>query len=306
MPWPVPQTDSAAHPARTSPAGRPGWPGRIRHGRPGGPSVSPGFALANGVRSGLPRGVAWGLGWLCLAPHRPAGQAATAGQGRWPMTHAALVNAALVFFLALVTLLLVMFIGAVIAAPSASPGSSATPEGEAPAPLPRRQPPATAPARPAALPRRRPPLSAANAADTVRWSDADPATDLPVSVYNGVRRPKVSGSPPWGPAPKPPASTRGQPTTPRPDRSCGQTRGRCPRLPGGPPTARHRRARPRPQATRPDIPGTPGDADQRRRILPGSPSAARRRARGQARRAGHRDGRAGPCTRDRGRGSSSE
>ena len=50
------------------------------------------------------------------------------------MTHAALVNAALVFFLALVTLLLVMFISAVIAAPSVSPGSSATPEGEAPAP----------------------------------------------------------------------------------------------------------------------------------------------------------------------------
>jgi hypothetical protein len=45
------------------------------------------------------------------------------------MTHAALMNAALLFFLVFVTLLLVMFIGAEIMAPSAPPDSSAPAPG---------------------------------------------------------------------------------------------------------------------------------------------------------------------------------
>ena len=115
------------------------------------------------------------------------------------MTHAALVDPALFFFLVFMTLLLVMFLGAVIVAPPAFPGSPAPPVLEvhalpavqAPAPLPRRQPRATTPK-----------------AGAAGWSaDADNAAShdaAPIPVYDSVRRPKVSGSPPWGPAPKPP------------------------------------------------------------------------------------------------------
>jgi hypothetical protein len=137
------------------------------------------------------------------------------------MTHAALMNAALFFFLLFLTLLLVTFVGAVIVAPSAPPGSGSpeAPAGEAPAPpgleapmppvhapMPPAHapmPPAHAPVPPAPLPRRQP-LTTATAAGTTRWSDASAATNAPPPVYNGVRPPKVSGSPPWGPAPKPP------------------------------------------------------------------------------------------------------
>ncbi len=123
------------------------------------------------------------------------------------MTHAALINAAL-FFLVFLTLLLLMFIGAVMVAPSAPPrsGSPEAPAGETPAPpgLEAPMPPPTHVAVPSAPLSRRRPLTTATAAGTTRWSDAGAATDGPPPVYNEVRRPKVSGSPPWGPVRKPP------------------------------------------------------------------------------------------------------
>ena len=118
------------------------------------------------------------------------------------MTHAALTNPALFYFLVFITLLLVMFLGAVIAAPPASSGSPAPPVLEVHA-LPVVQ----AAAPPAPLPVRRP-RATAPAAGTAGWSAAaDNAAShdaAPMPVYSSVRRPKVSGSPPWGPAPKPP------------------------------------------------------------------------------------------------------
>ena len=120
------------------------------------------------------------------------------------MTYAALMNAALFFFLLFLTLLLVTFVGAVIVAPSAPPGSGSpeAPVGEAPvsAGPEAATPPVQAPMP---LPRRRP-LTTATAAGTTRRSDASAPTNAPPPVYNGVRRPKVSGSPPWEPAPRPP------------------------------------------------------------------------------------------------------
>jgi hypothetical protein len=122
------------------------------------------------------------------------------------MTHAAQMNAALIF-LVFLTLLLVAFVGAVIVAPSAPPGSGSpeAPAGEAPPPpgVEAATPLAHVPVPPAPLPRRRP-LTTATAAGTTHWSDADVATDILRPVYNEVRRPEVSGSPPWGPAPRPP------------------------------------------------------------------------------------------------------
>jgi hypothetical protein len=121
------------------------------------------------------------------------------------MTHAAPMNAALFFFLVFLTLLLVMFIGAVIMAPTAPPGSPAPPAGEAPAPPGLEAPmppPAHVPVPLAPLPRR--PVTTATTASTTRWPDADVATDVLPPVYNEVRRPMVSSSPPWGPAPRPP------------------------------------------------------------------------------------------------------
>jgi hypothetical protein len=115
------------------------------------------------------------------------------------MTYAARTDPALFFFLVFVTLLLVLFIGAVIVAPAATPDS--------PAPLavePLPPPPVRAPAPPP-LPRRQP-QAAATTAGAARWSaGAEAATDIiPMPVYRGVRRPEVSGGPPWGPAVKPP------------------------------------------------------------------------------------------------------
>ncbi len=132
-------------------------------------------------------------------------KSAMAGQRRLSMTHAALMNAALFFFLVFMTLLLVAFIGAVIVAPAEPPGSPAPPAGEASAPpgLEAPTPTVHAPVPPAPLPRRQP-LTTATAAGTTRWSDAGAATNALPPVYNGVRPAKVSGSPPWGPAPKPP------------------------------------------------------------------------------------------------------
>jgi hypothetical protein len=117
------------------------------------------------------------------------------------MTHEALTNPALFFFLAGMTLLLVMFLGAVIVAPPASPGSPAPQVLEVHA-----MPVVQAPAPPAPLPRRRQ-LATAPTAGAAGWSaDADTASDAgaPMPAYDRVLRPKVSGGPPWGPAPKPP------------------------------------------------------------------------------------------------------
>jgi hypothetical protein len=126
------------------------------------------------------------------------------------MTHAALMNAALLLFLVFVTLLLVMFIGAVIVAPSAPPDSS-TPAPETPAPPapePAALPVPEMPGSPAPLPRRRP-LATVSAAGVASWSadaDADGRAGAPMPVYSAVLRPEVSGGPPWGPAPKPPGA----------------------------------------------------------------------------------------------------
>jgi hypothetical protein len=126
------------------------------------------------------------------------------------MTHAALVNAALFWFLAAMTLLLVMCLTAVILAPSQRPGSH-TPHEHQPA----VRPPPAASTPPPPLPRRQAsaaaPTAGFHAAPTAgfhRWSAAgDEATEvgvLPPMIHDRIERPKVSGSPPWEPAPKPP------------------------------------------------------------------------------------------------------
>jgi len=119
------------------------------------------------------------------------------------MTHAALTNAVLFVFLVFMTVLLVTFVGAVIAAPPAS----AVPEADAPLtvqPLAPRA--AQPPSPPPPLPRRRP-LATASAAGTAHWSaDANAASPngAAMPAYTRVDRLQVSGGPPWGPAPKPP------------------------------------------------------------------------------------------------------
>jgi hypothetical protein len=117
------------------------------------------------------------------------------------VTHAALTDPTLFYFLVGMTLLLVMFLGAVIAAPPASPDSPAPQVLEVHA-LPVVQ----APAAPGPLPRRAPPATAPTAGAGGWSAEADAASQdgAPMPVYDSVRRPEVSGSPPWGPAPKPP------------------------------------------------------------------------------------------------------
>ena len=116
------------------------------------------------------------------------------------MTHAALVNDALVWFLIVMTLLLVMFLTAVILAHCEPHSSPAPPRHKAsapPRPLPVRRPPATTPPPQPLV--RRPPAAAG-------WSGGDDATQefrALVLMQNRVEWPKVSGKPPWDPAPKP-------------------------------------------------------------------------------------------------------
>lgn len=120
------------------------------------------------------------------------------------MTHADLVNDALLGFLIVMTLLLVMCVAAVFFAPAEAAGSPVSPRHKAPAaalPLPARRTPATTPP----LPVRRPRAAALTPA-AAGWSGADDATQefrVRVLVQNGVERLKVSGRPPWDPAPKP-------------------------------------------------------------------------------------------------------
>jgi hypothetical protein len=142
------------------------------------------------------------------------------------MTHTALVNTALFWFLVVMTLLLVMCILAVIVSPSQVPSSHAAHSRQdvAPSlPLPPAQPPATTP--PPLVPRRQPPVT--EPAGFNGWPVPDPGTTepgaplplmhdrMPQPEVSGkppwellkqdrIPRPEVSGSPPWGPAPKPP------------------------------------------------------------------------------------------------------
>jgi hypothetical protein len=123
------------------------------------------------------------------------------------MTHAALANAAVFWLLAAMTVLLVMCLIAVILAPAQQPASPAPPEYQAialPPPLPSRPPPA-APAPP--LPRGQPPATAPTVGFQW-WSPSDDQTieldALQPLLAAQIERPQVSGTPPWGPAPKPP------------------------------------------------------------------------------------------------------
>ena len=123
------------------------------------------------------------------------------------MTHAALVNTAVLWLLAVMTVLLVMCLIAVILAPAQRPGSAMLQGHEAavpPAALPSLQSPATpSPPSPG-----RQPLATAATAGRHRWpAAAGESAELdavhPV-MTDLIGRPKVSGSPPWEPAPKPP------------------------------------------------------------------------------------------------------
>jgi hypothetical protein len=120
----------------------------------------------------------------------------------------ALVDGALFWFLAVMTLLLVMCITAVILAPPQGPGPHTPQNYQAtvpPLPLPGGPPPATTPARP--LPRNQPPVTAPTPGVSSVSAADDETTELgglqPV-MHDRIPRPEVSGTPPWGPAPKPP------------------------------------------------------------------------------------------------------
>jgi hypothetical protein len=123
------------------------------------------------------------------------------------MTHAALVNAAVFWLLAMMTALLVMCLLAVILAPAHRPGSPALQGHQAavpPAPLPSHRSPAT-PSPP--LPRSQPPATAATAGRHGWPAAAGQTGELDAAhpvMTNLIGRPKVSGSPPWGPVPKRP------------------------------------------------------------------------------------------------------
>jgi hypothetical protein len=137
------------------------------------------------------------------------------------MTHTALVNTAVFWFLVVMTVLLVMCIAAVIVSPSQVPSSHAAHSRQDGVPsLP--PPPATTPAP--LLLRRQPPVTAP--AGFNGWPVPDPGTSelgapLPLMhdrtpqpevsgappwelMHDRIPRPAVSGAPPWGPAPKPP------------------------------------------------------------------------------------------------------
>jgi hypothetical protein len=131
------------------------------------------------------------------------------------MSHAALVNGALFWFVVVLTLLLAMFIYAVIAMPSedavpAEPPALTLPPP--PRPSPARRPPASTPPEDAfSQPRDvgyapRHAGAAAPAQNGIHppGVPGSPQRDPVPHRDNGIHRPEVSGGPPWGPAPKPP------------------------------------------------------------------------------------------------------
>lgn len=100
------------------------------------------------------------------------------------MSHAALVNAGLIYILVIQPLLLVMFVRAISRAPSGPADSASDPVPEPVAPeISASQPP-----EPARGP----------------WPPAD-ALD-PSTETGYVGRHATRGGPPWGPAPKPPGA----------------------------------------------------------------------------------------------------
>ena len=104
------------------------------------------------------------------------------------MSHAALVNAGLLYIVVVQPLLLVMFIRAVVRAPSGPPDSPSHPVPGPPTPQ------VSAPQSPE--PTRRP--------ARVPWPPADAAGLSGEAGYVG--RHATRGGPPWGPAPKPPGA----------------------------------------------------------------------------------------------------
>jgi len=134
------------------------------------------------------------------------------------MTHAALVNAALFWFLAALTLLLVLCITAVILAPAQRPASAAPGEhrAAAPPPPPSRQPPAApSPPLPPTQPPAATPTASVHAASIVGfhlapaagvngWPAADDETTGLSAVQprqeriERIERAKVSGGPAVG------------------------------------------------------------------------------------------------------------
>src|SRR5438552_527209 len=104
----------------------------------------PGIAAVNVRKVVTPRSRGWARP---RARPRLWGDQAGHAQGRWPMTHTALVNDALFWSLAVMTALLVMFLYAVIVAPPQGrvPTEAAVPDPPAPPP----GPPARRPQAPA-------------------------------------------------------------------------------------------------------------------------------------------------------------
>jgi len=106
-----------------------------------------------------------------------------------------------VFFLVLfLAFLLILFIYAVITMPPEAAGSQEQPVLDLPAP-PLPAPPAPAPEP---LPVRRPRTHASQAGAFGQPSNGGYAARHATVAVPVITPPKVSGGPPWGPAPKPP------------------------------------------------------------------------------------------------------
>jgi hypothetical protein len=100
------------------------------------------------------------------------------------VSHAAMYSEALFWFSAVLTLLLVTFIGVMVRTPPGTVGSLRLPEFDPPAP---------------------PPAMLANAAGPSARTGYQPRHALaPKPERTLAGRPPVSAGPPWGPAPKPP------------------------------------------------------------------------------------------------------
>ena len=129
------------------------------------------------------------------------------------MTHTALVNTAVFWFLVVMTVLLVMCVLAVIVSPSQVPSSHAahSPQDVVPSlPLPPAQPPVTAPAAGFNGWRVPDPETTEPGAPLPLMHDRIPQPEVSgkapweLLMHGRITRPEVSGGPPWGPAPKPP------------------------------------------------------------------------------------------------------